>query len=145
MYRSKLKFILEKNNLTLRQAEEKTGIPYAYFSHMLTGKRPVSEKNWLKILTAIEGQSISSAKEQLARWQIEDARLRLPRAGAGTLRESRVRYGPTSAAIDRMSEHQLNLELAKVAREDSKILGDTDPRDLGEKAKRSILKAFYSM
>lgn len=65
--------IIELSGLTLTQIARKTGIPQPYISMMLSGKRPISTENWLKVLTKIEGMTKSEAQVQLAKWQIEDA------------------------------------------------------------------------
>jgi len=66
--------IIDESGLTLTQISRETGIPQPYLSMMLSGKRPVSAANWLKILTKLEGLTRAEAQVQLAKWQIEDAR-----------------------------------------------------------------------
>lgn len=69
----RLKKIIEERDFTLTQIAKLTGIAQPYLSMMLSGKRPISTANWIKILMKIEGMTRDEAQIQLAKWQIEDA------------------------------------------------------------------------
>lgn len=69
----RLNKIIAESGQTLVGISCKTGIPQPYFSMMLSGKRPISTANWIKILTKLEGLTRDEAQVRLAQWQIEDA------------------------------------------------------------------------
>ncbi len=69
----RLKKIITESELTLTQVSALTSIPQPYLSMMLSGKRPISTANWIKILTKLQRLTRDEAQIQLAKWQIEDA------------------------------------------------------------------------
>lgn len=92
MFKERLDKILKKHSLTTREAEKKTGISSVYFSYMRNGKRPVTEKSWLKILTNIEGLTIKKAREQIALWKIEEAEKELGKPRKMVLSQNKKPY-----------------------------------------------------
>jgi len=49
-YAEVLKRSLKERGLTLTEMERRTGISNAYYSQMISGKRPITEKTWMNIL-----------------------------------------------------------------------------------------------
>jgi len=148
MHNSKFKIIAEESGKTQQEIANLLGVTGSYVSMAKNEKTTISKSTWLLVLKELKGMSRQQAEEQLARWQIEEAEKHIPAIEARQNIKpyhagSQSSLGPAPASIDKMSESQLNDKLLEIAKTDHDILGGDDPRDLGERAKRAILKAYY--